>query len=667
MNKITNFIGQLKYSIKFAILGFMILSFSAYMLINIIKSYQSQIEFAKKEIIGANVLPYIKNLIINTQKLRGVTAGYMGGDKKFYNKMLLQKSLVKKDLENLKIAIEKSKLPLMKDYQKIKQKLYTHMQDALNLEAITTFDKYTSIVEDELNLMVKTADVSNLTFDPDIDTYYLVQAIDIIIPHITENIGKARGLGSHVIAEHITSLKAKIKLNTFKANLESLLNKLKHGYNSAFEYNPSLKPLIAPKINRFYNKLNNFTMHLDNTINEKFDIPATKFFALGTSTISSAIDVFKLSHKKLIELIKERIKEIKTKRDIILTLAVIFFLVLFTIFILIYISMTQTIKSVVTQFKEIAKNKDLSKDIKIDVKDELLDIANGYNILRKSIDESMSNIHASANEANSEVIRTSKTAKEVEESAKKQAELIYHTKKVANEIKDTVSTAEEKVITTAEDLNNTYQVLENMLDSLNLMVKDVKENAETEMNMANQIVTLTEHTNQIKNILEIIKEIAEQTNLLALNAAIEAARAGEHGRGFAVVADEVRKLAERTQKSLAEIDATTTMIIQSVLDTKTTIEEAASKSEQIMYHTNNLIELADNTKNKTINSIKLAKEATHETVKINTHVLTFIEDSNKLADEASKNTKTAKTLNEVSNVLTKVVNTLKNEINKFKV
>jgi len=120
--------------------------------------------------------------------------------------------------------------------------------------------------------------------------------------------------------------------------------------------------------------------------------------------------------------------------------------------------------------------------------------------------------------------------------------------------------------------------LENAENKINQLIEFIAQTTQNELEMASRINELSNQADSVKSILTMISDIADQTNLLALNAAIEAARAGEHGRGFAVVADEVRKLAEKTQHSLVEINATINVIVQSISQI---LDEISQNAKQI--------------------------------------------------------------------------------------
>ncbi|WP_297811259.1 methyl-accepting chemotaxis protein [uncultured Helicobacter sp.] len=143
-------------------------------------------------------------------------------------------------------------------------------------------------------------------------------------------------------------------------------------------------------------------------------------------------------------------------------------------------------------------------------------------------------------------------------------------------------------------VNHLMKANEKQVSSLRQSSENTENITDSMQSINDKTLEITRQAEDIKNVVSIINDIAEQTNLLALNAAIEAARAGEHGRGFAVVADEVRKLAERTQKSLGEIGANVNVLVQGINDMGESVKEQTQGIEQINDTIAHLNDIANN-------------------------------------------------------------------------
>lgn len=304
------------------------------------------------------------------------------------------------------------------------------------------------------------------------------------------------------------------------------------------------------------------------------------------------------------------IKPQELRNTILFTsISILIVIVLLTTFV-IKVNVVRPIAGFKQRLIEISDNKNLTLVLDNRAPTEISEMADSINGLVSELNKLIVNAKQSSTENASIAHELSTSSMGVGNNVEKSVVIINETSDQATIINQEIVNSIEDARKSKSDIIEANKTLLNARDEIIELTNRVQVTVNTEIRLAEDIARLSQQTAEVKNILEVISNIADQTNLLALNAAIEAARAGEQGRGFAVVADEVRGLAAHTQKSLDEINATITSIIES-------IEKASSDMNQNSQDIQELSKIANKVDEKihdTVTIVSSATEASDKTV-----------------------------------------------------
>ncbi len=227
-------------------------------------------------------------------------------------------------------------------------------------------------------------------------------------------------------------------------------------------------------------------------------------------------------------------------------------------------------------------DKDLRAKIEVDDRnDEISQVGRGVNLFVENARLIMEEIKGISTLNKTSMDKLVQITQETQKSMKNSSTTLNSVKNKATDIASMMNASIEQSQGLRKRLIETQGLVKESKEAIGDLFSQITESAHTEEELSSKVEQLSRNADDVKSILDIINDIADQTNLLALNAAIEAARAGEHGRGFAVVADEVRNLAGRTQKSLAEINSTIMVIVQEINAVSSQMNLNSQKMERL--------------------------------------------------------------------------------------
>lgn len=312
-------------------------------------------------------------------------------------------------------------------------------------------------------------------------------------------------------------------------------------------------------------------------------------------------------------------------------------------------------------------DKDLRAKIEVDDRnDEISQVGRGVNLFVENARLIMEEIKGISTSNKTSMDKLVQIAQETQKSMKNSSTTLNSVKNKATDVASMMNASIEQSQGLRKRLIETQGLVKESKDAIGDLFSQIIESAHTEEELSSQVEQLNRNADDVKSILDIINDIADQTNLLALNAAIEAARAGEHGRGFAVVADEVRNLAGRTQKSLAEINSTIMVIVQEINAVSSQMNLNSQKMERLSDMSKSVQETYEKMSSNLSSVVRDSNQSMDDYAKSGHQIEAMVSDFAEVEKVASK---TLANSSDILNIATHVSGTTMNldkQVNLFK-